>query len=408
MGLIPTQLMMTSMPPDDLSADRIGIPRTVRMLGLVSLFMDLSSELIHALLPLFLVGTLGMSVAALGLLEGAAESLSMIVKIFSGSISDWLGKRKALLLLGYGLAALSKPFFPLAHTAAMVAAARLIDRVGKGIRGAPRDALIADVAPPEIRGACFGLRQSMDTIGAFAGPLAAIGLMFWFADHIRVVLWFAVAPAVIAVALILFGVEEPAHERGSRAFRSPLDWHALRAFSGRYWFVVAFGAIFTLTRFSEAFLVLRAQQTGMNIAWIPGVMVIMSAAYAICAYPIGALSDRIDRRLFLALGLVLLIAADCVLGASTSIPAILVGVFLWGLHMGFTQGVLAAMVAETAPDHLAGSAFGVFYLACGLCMLLASVIAGWLWAHHGASTTFFAGAALAAVPLIMCRFAPRA
>ncbi|WP_293047862.1 MFS transporter [Pandoraea sp.] len=376
------------------------------MLGFVSLFMDLSSELIHALLPIFLVTTMGMSVTALGWLEGAAEATAMIVKIFSGPVSDWLGKRKALLLLGYGLAALSKPLFPLAGTPGIVAAARLIDRVGKGIRGAPRDALVADAAPPEIRGACFGLRQSMDTIGAFAGPLAAIVLMFWFSDHIRTVLWFAVVPAFIAVGLILFGIEEPADEGASRRFRSPLHWRALRTFPARYWFVVAIGATFTLTRFSEAFLVLRAQQTGLNIAWIPGVMVVMSLAYSLSAYPAGVLSDRLDRRILLACGIVLLIAADLALGAGTSITTVLLGVALWGLHMGFTQGILAAMVAETAPKTLRGSAFGVFNLASGVCMLLASVIAGWLWDHHGASMTFFAGAALAVVPLVMCRFAP--
>lgn len=387
---------------------RLAIPRTVRMLGFVSLFMDLSSELVHALLPIFLVTSMGMSVAALGVLEGVAEATAMIVKIFSGPISDWLGKRKGLLLLGYGLAALSKPLFPLADTIGMVAAARLIDRVGKGIRGAPRDALVAEVSPPEIRGACFGLRQAMDTVGAFIGPLAAIGLMFWFADHIRAVLWFAVVPAAIAVALIVFGVEEPAKPRAAHEFRTPLRWAALREFSRHYWFVVVFGSIFTLARFSEAFLVLRAQQTGLDIAWIPGVMVIMSAAYSLSAYPVGALSDRVDRRLVLAFGLALLIAADRVLGASTSIVAVLIGVLLWGLHMGFTQGVLAAMIAETAPAHLRGSAFGVFNLASGICMLLGSTIAGWLWAHHGASTTFFTGAALAAVPLLMTCIAPRA
>ncbi len=376
------------------------------MLGLVSLFMDLSSELIHALLPIFLVTTMGMSVTALGLLEGAAESTSMIVKIFSGPASDWLGKRKALLLLGYGLAAFTKPLFPLASTPAIVVTARLLDRVGKGIRGAPRDALVADIAPPEIRGACFGLRQSMDTIGAFAGPLVAIVLMLWFADHIRTVLWFAVVPAFIAVGLILFGIEEPVHAGASRRFRSPLHWRALPEFPGRYWFVVAIGAAFTLTRFSEAFLVLRAQQTGLNVAWIPGVMVVMSLAYSLSAYPAGALSDRIDRRILLACGLVLLIAADLVLGTSTSIGMVLLGVALWGVHMGFTQGILAAMVAETAPQTLRGSAFGVFNLASGICMLLASVIAGWLWDRHGASTTFYVGAALAVVPLAMCGFAP--
>lgn len=395
------------MLPDTSTANRIPIPRAVLTLGFVSLLMDFSSELIHALLPIFLVTTMGMSVTALGWLEGAAEATAMIVKIFSGPVSDWLGKRKALLLLGYGLAALSKPLFPLAGTPGIVVAARLIDRVGKGIRGAPRDALVADAAPPEIRGACFGLRQSMDTIGAFTGPLAAIVLMFWFSDHIRTVLWFAVVPAFIAVGLILFGIKEPADESASHRFRSPLHWRALRAFPARYWFVVATGAAFTLTRFSEAFLVLRAQQTGLNIAWIPGVLVVMSLAYSLSAYPAGVLSDRLDRRILLACGIVLLIAADLVLGASASIVPMLIGVALWGLHMGFTQGILAAMVAETAPKTLRGSAFGVFNLASGVCMLLASVIAGWLWDHHGAPMTFFAGAALAGVPLVMCRFAPR-
>ncbi|HKT96246.1 MAG TPA: MFS transporter [Paraburkholderia sp.] len=385
----------------------IPIPRTVWMLGYVSLFMDLSSELIHALLPIFLVTTMGMSVTALGWLEGAAEATAMIVKVFSGPLSDWLGKRKALLLLGYGLGALSKPLFPLAGTPGTVAAARLIDRTGKGIRGAPRDALIADIAPAKIRGACFGLRQSMDTIGAFGGPLAAIVLMFWFSDHIRTVLWFAVVPAFIAIGLIVFGIEEPTGDGAPRRLRAPLHWRALREFPGRYWLVVALGATFTLTRFSEAFLVLRAQQTGLNIAWIPGVMVVMSLAYSLCAYPAGALSDRIDRRILLACGIVLLIAADLVLGAGASIVTVLVGVALWGLHMGFTQGILAAMVAETAPETLRGSAFGVFNLASGVCMLLASVIAGWLWDQHGAPATFIAGAVLAVIPLVMCSFAPR-
>lgn len=395
------------MPFTTSDAKRVRIPRTVLTLGFVSLFMDLSSELIHALLPIFLVTTMGMSVSALGVLEGAAEATGMIVKIFSGAISDWLGRRKALLLAGYGLAALTKPFFPLAQTPAMIIAARLADRVGKGIRGAPRDALVADVAPPEIRGACFGLRQSMDTVGAFAGPLAAIALMFWFHDHIRAVLWFAVVPAFIAAGLIAFGIKEPAGARAAGRFRSPLSWSTLREFPARYWFVVVLGAAFTLTRFSEAFLVLRAQQTGMNIAWIPGVMVVMSLAYSLTAYPAGVLSDRVDRRLLLALGLVLLIAADLVLGARASVGTLLAGVALWGLHMGFTQGILAAMVAETAPPALRGNAFGLFNLFSGVCMLMASVIAGWLWDRHGAPATFFTGAALAVVALAMCPYAPR-
>ncbi|WP_175720425.1 MFS transporter [Burkholderia anthina] len=382
------------------------IPRTVWALGFVSLFMDLSSELVHALLPVYLVTTMGMSVAALGLLEGAAEATAMIVKVFSGALSDWLGRRKGLLLLGYGLAALTKPLFPLAGTPATVVTARLLDRVGKGIRGAPRDALVADVAPPDIRGACFGLRQSMDTIGAFLGPTLAIVLMFWFADHIRTVLWFAVVPAAIAIALVVFGVHESDHAPLPRNFQSPLHWRALRAFSTRYWFVVAIGATFTLARFSEAFLVLRAQQSGMNIAWIPGVMVVMSLAYSLSAWPVGILADRYDRRILLALGMVLLMAADLLLGMGKSVVSVFAGVAVWGLHMGFTQGILAAMVSEAAPSTLRGTAFGAFNLIGGVCMLLASVIAGALWERFGASATFLASAVLVLVPLSLCWYAP--
>jgi MFS family permease len=389
------------------STNRPTIPRTVWALGFVSLFMDLSSELVHALLPVYLVTTMGMSVTALGVLEGAAEATAMIVKVFSGPLSDYLGRRKGLLLLGYGLAALTKPLFPLATTPAWVVTARLLDRVGKGIRGAPRDALVADVAPPEIRGACFGLRQSMDTIGAFVGPLLAIVLMLWFADHIRMVLWFAVVPAFVAIGLIAFGVDESGHAPARRTFRSPLHWRALREFPPGYWLIVGVGATFTLARFSEAFLVLRAQQTGLDLAWIPAVMVVMSLAYSLSAYPVGILSDRLDRRLLLALGMVLLIAADLLLGMGQSVMAVFAGVAVWGLHMGFTQGILAAMVSETAPSTLRGTAFGVFNLACGLCMLVASALAGWLWDRFGSSTTFLAGAALVVVPLLLCWYAPR-
>lgn len=390
------------------SAVRTAIPRTVWTLGFVSLFMDLSSELIHALLPIFLVTTMGMSMTALGMLEGAAEATAMIVKVFSGPLSDWLGKRKSLLLFGYGLAALTKPLFPLADSVVMVAVARLLDRVGKGIRGAPRDALIADVAPPEIHGACFGLRQSMDTVGAFAGPLAAIVLMLWFADHIRTVLWFAVIPAAIVIVLIVFGIHEPTHASTRGNARASLHWRSLQEFTAGYWYVVALGAALTLARFSEAFLILRAKQTGLDIAWIPGVMVVMSLVYALSAYPVGKWSDRLGRRVLLAYGLGLLIVADLLLAESTSLIIVFLGVAVWGLHMGFTQGVLAAMVADTTPATLRGTAFGVFNLVCGLCMLFASVLAGWLWEHHGASATFLAGAALSAASLLLCSFAPRA
>jgi MFS family permease len=369
-------------------------------LGFVSLFMDVSSELVHSLLPVFLVTTLGASALTVGVIEGIAEATAMVVKVFSGAISDFIGRRKGLLLVGYGLAALSKPLFPLAHSVDVVFTARFLDRIGKGIRGSPRDALVADVAPLEIRGACFGLRQSMDTVGAFVGPALAIVLMLWLAD-IQLVLWFAVIPAVIAVALIVTGVKEPEHAVGKHTFRSPIHWRVLHDFSSGYWWVVIVGGVFTLARFSEAFLVLRAQQAGLSATWVPLVMVVMSVFYALSAYPAGWLSDRISRTKLLCLGMALLVLADLVLAQSHSPLTMMLGVALWGLHMGFSQGILATLVADTAPDELKGTAFGIFNLLSGVCLLIASVLAGWLWQTVGAQSTFITGAVLAALAMLL-------
>lgn len=387
------------------STSRPRIPRTVWVLGFVSLLMDVSSELVHSLLPVYLVGTLGVGMLTVGLIEGVAEATALVVKVFSGVLSDCLGRRKGLLLLGYGLAALSKPLFPLAQTAALVFGARLLDRIGKGIRGAPRDALIADVAPAEIRGACFGLRQSMDTVGAFVGPLLAILLMLWSGDDIALVLWFAVLPALLCVALLAFGVEEAGEVAGPQRLRSPLHLAALRLLSPDYWWVVAIGAAFTLARFSEAFLVLRAQQVGLPVAWVPLVLVVMAASYMLSAYPVGKWSDRIGRHGLLGGGLVLLVLADLMLALAGSLAGVLLGVALWGLHMGFSQGILATLVADAAPAELKGTAFGLFNLLSGIALLLASAVAGWLWQSHDSATTFQAGAlfAVAALGLLLVR-----
>ncbi|WP_298016001.1 MFS transporter [uncultured Castellaniella sp.] len=378
-----------------------AIPRTVWMLGLVSLFMDLSSELIHSLLPIFLVSGLGASVLAVGVIEGVAEATAMIVKVFSGAISDFLGRRKGLLLAGYGLAALSKPLFPLAQTVDMVFAARFIDRIGKGVRGAPRDALVADVTPPAIRGAAFGLRQSMDTVGAVLGPAMAVVLMLVFTD-IRHVLWFAVVPGVVAMGLLFWGVHEARADRDeAKPFRSPIRWRASRDFGAAYWRVVAIGAVFTLARFSEAFLILRGEDMGLSAAWAPIVLIVMSLFFTLSAYPAGWLSDRMPRSAVLAAGLVLLVLADLALAFKAGgVWSLLAGAALWGLHMGFSQGILSAMVADTTPAGMKGTAFGIFNLASGVCMLLASVLAGWLWQAWGPSTTFLAGAAFAAAALL--------
>jgi MFS family permease len=377
----------------------VSMPAGVWVLGFVSMLMDISSEMIHSLLPLFLVGTLGVSVLAVGIIEGLAESTALISKVFSGALSDYLGKRKGLALLGYAMGALTKPVFALATGVGTVVAARFIDRVGKGIRGAPRDALLADITPPSIRGAAFGLRQSLDTVGAFAGPLLATGLMLAWANDFRAVFWVAVIPGVLAVLLLLVGIREPEHDR-PRGAVNPIRREALARLDRRYWWVVGVGAVFTLARFSEAFLVLRASQLDVPVAWVPLVMVAMNLVYAACAYPFGKLSDTVSHGKLLAAGLVLLIASNLVLASAGSWVGLGIGVALWGVHMGMTQGLLAAMVADTAPEDLRGTAYGFFNLLSGLALLASSVIAGVLWDTRGSAFTFYAGAGFAALTLL--------
>jgi MFS family permease len=375
-----------------------AIPAGVWVLGFVSMLMDISSEMVHSLLPLFMVTVLGASALTIGLIEGLAEATALIVKVFSGVLSDYLGKRKGLAVFGYALGALTKPLFALAPATGMVLTARLLDRVGKGVRGAPRDALVADMAPPQLRGAAFGLRQSLDTVGAFLGPLIAVALMLLWANDFRAVFWVAVVPGLMAVVLLLVGVREPPHPAAERRV-NPITRLNLARLSPAYRRVVIIGAVFTLARFSEAFLVLRAQQSGIPLALVPLVMVAMNLVYALSAYPFGKLSDGMSHGKLLAAGLVVLVAADLALAAGTGWPWLLLGVVLWGLHMGMTQGLLAAMVADTAPADLRGTAYGVFNLVSGLAMLLASVVAGLLWDQVGAEATFLAGAAFAVLAL---------
>ncbi len=384
-------------------ADRAELPRMpagIWVLGFVSLLMDVSSEMIHSLLPLFMVTTLGASALFVGLVEGAAEATALIVKVFSGTLSDYLGKRKWLATAGYALGALSKPLFAMATSMPLVLGARLTDRVGKGIRGAPRDALVADLAPPELRGAAFGLRQALDTVGAFVGPLLGVGLMLLSAGDFRAVFWVAVLPGMLAVLLLIVGVREPEAHAGAKRTQ-PLRRENLRRLGPEYRWVVVIGAVFTLARFSEAFLVLRAKDSGWPIAWVPLVMVVMNAIYAGSAYPFGKLADTTSHRKLLAWGLVVLIAADVVLAHSATVPFLVVGVTLWGIHMGLTQGLLATMVADTAPADLRGTAFGFFNLISGLAMLVASGVAGALWDAHGPELTFYAGAGFASLALLM-------
>lgn len=373
------------------------VPRTVWALGFVSMFMDISSEMIHSLLPLFMVTALGASMLTIGVIEGIAEATAAVLKVFSGALSDYLGRRKHLMIFGYALAAFTKPIFPLATTLGWVFTARFVDRIGKGIRGAPRDALIADIAPATLRGAAYGLRQALDSLGALLGPVLAVALMVWLAHDLRAVMWIAVVPAFIAVAVLTIYVREPEKPHAAASSRTPLRLRDAANLSGEYWLVVVLGAVFTLARFSEAFLVLRAQDVGLDMAYAPAVMIAMNLFYAGAAYPAGAAADRLEPRLLLVIGLLLLVAADAALAWAHSPALVMAGAALWGLHMAFTQGLLSKLVADRAPVALRGTAFGIFNLVSGGALLLASVIAGWLWSAVGASATFVAGAAFACI-----------
>ncbi|BBU44288.1 MULTISPECIES: MFS transporter [Pseudomonas] len=381
------------------------IPRSVWALGFVSMFMDISSEMIHALLPLYMVTVLGTSVVAVGVIEGIAEATASITKVFSGALSDRLGKRKLLTVLGYGLAALTKPVFPIASGLEWLTAARFVDRVGKGIRGAPRDALVADVTPAELRGAAFGLRQALDTVGAFLGPLLAIVLMWLTASQFQTVFWVAVIPAFVAVYILIAFVREPETPPAARPVRTPLALHEMVQLGSAYWRLIGLATLFTLARFSEAFLLLRAQDMGLAPLWAPAVLVLMALAYSLSAYPAGVLSDRVGRRGVLMAGLGLLIAADLLLALLPGWGGLALGVAAWGLHLGFSQGVFAAMIADSAPANLRGTAFGLFNLLTGVALLAASVVAGLLWDGAGFQATFlvgagFAGATLAGLALL--------
>jgi len=370
------------------------------------MFMDISSELVHSLLPIFMATALGTSIATIGIIEGFAEGAAAITKAFSGAISDYCGKRKVLAVAGYTLSTITKPIFPIATTIGWVFGARFVDRIGKGIRGAPRDALVADLAPLQLRGAAYGLRQSLDSIGAFIGPLMAVIFMIWFTNNIRAVLWVAVVPAVIAVFLLIIAVREPEAPYRAADLRNRLTLNDTKRLPMKYWLIVLIGAVFTLARFSEAFLILRAQDVGLRIAYVPMIMIVMNIFYAIFAYPAGAAADRLSARTLLVFGLAILVVADVILAVAVSSWITFAGAAFWGLHMAFTQGLLSKLVADTAPADLRGTGFGVFNLVSGVALFLASIIAGLLWTAFGASATFIAGALfaiLAAMGLLLYR-----
>lgn len=378
---------------------RPAVPRSVWVLGFVSLLMDFSSEIYHALLPAFVTVTLGLPVVALGAIDGVAEATASFAKLVSGRLSDRSLRRKPWILAGYGLGALSKPLFPLANGALPIMAARFFDRIGKGIRGSPRDAMIADETPPEIRGRAFGLRQALDTAGALIAPLAAVALMFALAGNIRLVFWIAAIPAVASVLLIIVALREP--EVRTAPEKRDTFFAGFRQLNKQTRRLLGIGFLFMLARFSEAFLILRGMDLGLSPALSPLALALFNLSFVALAYPAGAVSDHLAPRKVLMAGIGLLIAGNLVLAMDFGLAGLAFGILLWGAHMAMTQGIFARMIADSAPEHLRATSFGAFYFVTGIATLLASVGAGLLWDRAGASATFIASAAIAAVALAM-------
>ena len=376
-------------------SQRARLPRTVWILGIVSLLMDLSSEIYHALLPAFLTVTLGLPVVAMGLIDGISEGTANIAKLVSGRLSDRQQRRKPWILLGYGMAAFSKPLFPLAQGAIPVLGARFIDRIGKGIRGAPRDAMIADETPPQLRGAAYGLRQALDTVGGTLAPLLAIGLMLMLADDIRLVFWIAAIPAFLSFLFAWAMLREPEQHLAARD--EPFAWHGWRSLDVRVRRLIGVGFLFGLARFSEGFLILKALDVGLAPAWSPLALAMFSLAFLVLAYPAGALSDRREPKSVLLGGIALLIVANLWLAQATALWAVFAGIALWGAHMALTQGIFARMIADAAPEHQRATSFGAFFFSSGIAALLASLGAGYLWDRGGPAETFTAAAAVAAL-----------
>jgi MFS family permease len=385
-------------------ADRPPLPRNVWILGFVSLLMDLSSEIYHALLPAFVTITLGLPATALGAIDGIAEATANFAKLASGRLSDRSRRRKRWVAAGYGLAALSKPLFPLATSAVTLMAARFADRIGKGIRGSPRDAMIADETPPEIRGRAFGLRQALDTAGALLAPIAAIALMWWFANNIRTVYWIAIIPAAASFLLAWLALREP--ELGHAPIKKSPFFAGFRHLNRETKRLLYVGFLFSLARFSEGFLILKGIEIGLSETWSPLTLALFNLAYVALAYPAGSLSDRMSPRKLLIAGLVALIAGNAILAKADGYAGLVIGVALWGAHMALTQGIFSRMIADSAPEELRATSFGAFWFVSGIGSLLASLGAGMMWDRDGSSATFLASAGLATVALAMLSLLP--
>ncbi len=376
------------------------LPATVWILGIASLLNDVSTEIIHSVLPLYMVTALGASFIAVGLLEGTAEALASVLKVGAGGLSDLLGKRKALVVSGYALSTLVKGCYALAGDMTMVMIARLGDRVGKGIRVGPRDALVADSTSPEQRGAAYGLRQSLDTVGAVIGPgLSFVLLSLWHMDY-KNIFAIAIVPGIIAVLLLLIGVREP-EKRESKSDDKKLHKDLLKRLSPAYWSLVVVSFLFNLGNSSDAFILLKGKEAGLALGMVPLMLVVMNVFYAACAYPAGKLSDKLGRVAMLRVGLLFYALVYLGFAFCNTQWQVWTLMALYGVQLGLTQGTLLALVSDVTDADTRGTAFGMISLVTGLALLPASLIAGFLWQNVGSWATFGAGTVCSVVALIV-------
>ena len=366
----------------------------------------MSSAMIYSLLPVFMVRVLGISIASVGVIEGTAEATNSLIKIVSGAASDWIGRRKPLVVFGYTLSAVIKTIFPVAGTVSAVLAARVIDRLGKGIRDAPRDAFLADLTAKEIRGEGFGLRLALAISGFVVGPLIAIGLMKLSGDDFQLVFWIALIPAYLSLVVLFVAVKELPFNYDESQRRRPIRRGDIIALPAVFWWVVAIASLLSLARFSQAFLVLKAHDIGVDAAFVPMVLVVMYLVFSVAAYPFGVLADHLDRRLQLGIGTVILVGADVVLANASTVWLTMLGAALWGLQLGVTQGLLGATIADVAPDRLRGTAFGIYDVAIGVGTFIASAGAGALWMAGGPSIAFSFSACVATAAALMLLLQP--
>jgi MFS family permease len=375
-----------------------GFHKNIFSAGLASFFMDISSEMIYPLVPLFLANVLGVNKSVIGLIEGIAEATASLLKVFSGWFSDRINNRKWLMAGGYGISTLSRPLIAIASGWLLILFSRFVDRLGKGIRTAPRDAIIAESADKNNLARAFSFHRAMDTMGAVVGPAIALLLLGYFDNNYRLVFWVSMVPGVLAVLMIILFIREKKRDTSTLAARPRLT---LRHFDWKVRFFILIATLFALGNSSDAFLILRAQQVGIATALVPAVYLTFNLVYSLAAVPAGIAADRFGRKRIILLGFLLFSGLYYGFGAMETPGTIWLLFILYGLFMGLTEGIQKAFLATIIPTEFKATAFGAYATFVGLAAFPASLIAGWLWDHVSPAATFYYGSATAGLAALL-------